>query len=135
MSTDGANMGVLPNRALKTILGGAKQPEAKERLTPEKMREKIMVQLDNYDDIVGVDGVGVDGDAYENTTLWLAKQFLLLLDEGFIGNTGMLYEEMKKRNGPKNYDFTGFMVGYANNVARYCAGKSSQPNPAILEID
>ena len=26
------------------------------------------------------------------------------------------------------------MVGYANNAARYCLGKPSMPNPAIVEI-
>lgn len=130
MSYDGADMGVLPQRALETIVGWEGQPSKEERMSPEQMRDKIMAQPDRYEDIVGIDGIG-----YENTTLWLAKQFLKLMEEGLENsNEDALYAEMEKRNGDKDYDFTGFMVGYANNVARYCLGKPSQPNPAIMEI-
>ena len=129
MSDDGADMGVLPNRALETIIGGKEQPTKKERLSPEQIREKLMSQPDKYEDIVGIEGEG-----YENSTLWLAKQYLLLLLSGLEGDESFLYDEMKKKNGPKDYDFTGFMVGYANNAARYCLGKPSQPNPAIVTI-
>ena len=130
MSDDGADMGVLPNRALETIIGGKEQPTKKERLSPEQIREKLMSQPDKYEDIVGIEGEG-----YENSTLWLAKQFLLLLEAGVNGDEDVLYQEMKKKNGEKDYDFTGFMVGYANNMARYCLGKPSQPNPAIVTIN
>lgn len=129
MSDDGANMGVLPNRALETIVGGKDQPKDNEKLNREGMYKKIMSQPDRYEDIAGEGGEG-----YENSTLWMAKQFLKILEEGHDYNTDELYVEMEKRNGPKDYDFTGFMVGYASNVARYCLKKPSLPNPAIVEI-
>src|SRR3990167_9092602 len=110
MSDDGANMGVLPNRALDTILGKGEQPTKEERLSPIEMRKKIMRQPDKYADI----------KSYEEATLWLAKQFLILLEEGVAENDYVLFEKMVERNGTRDYDFTGFMVGYANNVARYC---------------
>ena len=129
MSDDGADMGVLLNRALKTILGGGEQPTKEERLTPEAMREEIMAQPDKYEGVVGFDGRG-----YDNTILWLAKQFLILLDEGLVGDESYLYAEMIKRNGEKDYGLTGLMVGYANNAARYCVGKLPQANPAVMLI-
>ena len=130
MSDDGADMGVLPSRALETIIGGKGQPFQEERASPEEMRKKIMEQPDRYEDVTGAKGEG-----YQNMTLWLAKQFLKLLEEGFSGDEHDLFLEMMKRNGEKDYDFTGFMVGYANNAARYCLGKPPQPNPAIVEIE
>ena len=130
LSDDGANMGVLPDRALGTILGAEEQPSPEERLTPRKMREKIMAQPDSFDAIIGEEGEG-----YENATLWLAKQFLKFLEEGIEGNEDDLFLRMVERNGERDYGFTGFMVGWANNAARYCLGKPSQSNPAIMEID
>ena len=31
-------------------------------------------------------------------------------------------------------DFTGFMVGWAENAARYCKNLPEKSNPAIIEI-
>ena len=125
MSIDGADMGVKPQRALKSILGGEDQPQKDDCLTPEEMRREIMMQPDNYKD---------RENTYDGCAMWLAKQFLLLLESGFEGTYSTLYDEMEKRNPHQDYDFTGFMVGWANNAARYCLKKSSQNNPAIMEI-
>src|SRR3990167_5122407 len=59
------------------------------------------------------------------------RQYLMLLDEGFKGD---LYDEVKKRQGGRDMDFTGFMVGWAENAARYVKGKPEKSNPAIVEI-
>ena len=126
MSPDGADMGVKPTRALASILGGKDQdPHPDDKMTPEQMRQEILAQPDSYKD---------REDTYDGCAMWLAKQFLLLLEKGVVGDSSKLYDEMKKVNGEQDYDFTGFMVGWANNAARYALNKPTQSNPAILEI-
>ncbi len=90
-----------------------------EMRTPEQMREYVMSVSDSYEE-------GQKG--YGEAALWLAKQYLILLDEGFEGE---LYDEVKKRQGGRDMDFTGFMVGWAENAARYVKGKTEKSNPAI----
>ena len=121
MSIDGANLGVDAETSCKAILGG-EQPKKSEMRTPEQMRVYIMSAPDSYED-------GQKG--YGEASLWLARQYLILLDEGFESE---LYDEVKKRQGGRDMDFTGFMVGWAENAARYVKGKPEKPNPAIIEI-
>ena len=125
MDSDGANMGVKPARALETILGGKDQPKEEERLSSEGMRSLLLSQPDDYKDI---------SEDYDSASLWLAKQFFLILESDFEEDYNKLYDEMKKKNGEQDYDFTGFMVGWANNAARYALNKPSHRNPAIVEI-
>ena len=121
MSIDGANLGVNAETACKAILGG-EQPKESEMRTPEQMREYIMSAPDLYEE-------GQKG--YGEAALWLAKKYLLLLDEGIEND---LYYEVEKRQGNRDMDFTGFMVGWAENAARYVIGMPEKNNPAILEI-
>ncbi len=122
MSIDGANLGVSAEKSLKTILGG-EQPKESDKRTPEQMREYIMSSPDSYEE-------GQVG--YSEAALWLAKKYLLLMDEGIDHN---LYDEVKKRQGDRDMDFTGFMVGWAENAARYVKGKPEKPNPAIWAVN
>ena len=124
MSEDGADLGIKPTRALETIFG-KEQPKKEEELSKEKMRQEILAQPDEYEKVE---------DTYDANTMWLAKQFLKMLEEGIKEDMDFLYDEMKKRNGERNYGYTGFMVGWANNAARYCLDKPPQSNPAIVTI-
>ena len=121
MSIDGANLGVNAERSCEAVLGG-KQPEKSEMRTPEQMREYVMSAPESYEE-------GRKG--YGEAALWLARQYLILLDERFEGD---LYDEVKRRQGGRSMDFTGFMVGWAENAARYVKGKPEKANPAIIEI-
>jgi len=38
------------------------------------------------------------------------------------------------KQGGRAMDFTGFMVGWAENAARYVKGKPEKSNPAIVEL-
>ena len=69
--------------------------------------------------------------SYGEAARWLAKQYLILLDENYQGN---LYDEVEKRQGGRDMDFTGFMAGWAENAARYVKGKPEKTNPAIITI-
>ena len=121
MSIDGANLGVNAEQSLKAVLGG-EQPKEEDERTPQQMREYLMSAPENYEE---------GQKDYENAARWLARQYLILLDENFQGD---LYDEVKRRQGGRDMDFTGFMAGWAENAARYCKNLSEKPNPAILEI-
>ena len=121
MSIDGANLGIDAEMSCKAILGG-EQPKKSDMRTPEQMRTYIMSAPESYEE-------GQKG--YGEVALWLAKQYLILLDEGYDGK---LYDEVKRRQGGRSMDFTGFMVGWAENAARYVKGKPEKNNPAIIEI-
>src|SRR3990167_6069709 len=128
MSQDAADLGVKPERALESILGGAEQPKEEEKMTPEKMYQEIMAQPNEYKD---------REYTYNGCSMWLAKQFLLILEKWeeieVVGSYDLLYEKMKEINGEQDYDFTGFMVGWANNAARFALNKKAHANTAILE--
>ena len=121
MSIDGANLGVDAEKCLKTVLGG-EQPEKENRRTPQQMREYLMSAPEDYEG---------GQKSYGEAARWLARQYLILLDEGFEGE---LYDEVKRKQDDRAMDFTGFMVGWAENAARYVKGKSEIHNPAIVEI-
>ena len=69
--------------------------------------------------------------SYGEASCWLARQYLILLDENYKGD---LYNEVKRKQGGRAMDFTGFMVGWAENAARYCKNLPEKHNPAIIEI-
>ena len=122
MSIDGANLGVNAEKSMNAILGG-EQPKESDMRTPEQMREYIMSAPESYKE-------GQKG--YGKAALWLARQYLILLDKDFEGD---LWDEVKrKQQGGRDMDFTGFMVGWAENAARYVKGKPEKENPAIVEI-
>ena len=118
MSIDGANLGVNAEKSLNSVLSG-EQPKKSDRRTPEQMRVYIMSAPESYEE-------GQKG--YGEAALWLARQYLILLDEGYRGD---LYDEVKRKQGGRDMDFTGFMVGWAENAARYVKGKPEKANPAM----
>lgn len=125
MSIDGADMGVIPTRALETILGGVESPKDTECLSKQEMLSKIMAMPDDYKQAA---------TNYDTCTFWLAKQFIALRKMGIDGSAHDMYEKMKKRCGENDYDFTGFMVGWANNVSLWLSDRPSSDNPAIINI-
>ena len=121
MSIDGANLGVDAEKSCNAILGG-EQPKKSDMRTPEQMREYIMSAPESYEE-------GQKG--YGEAALWLARQYLILLDENYEGD---LWDEVKRKQGGRDMDFTGFMVGWAENAARYVKKLPEKDNPAIIEI-
>lgn len=121
MSIDGANLGVNAEISCKAALGG-EQPKKEDMRNIEQMREYLMSAPDSYEE---------GQKSYEEAARWLAKQYLILLDTDYEGD---LYGAVEKKFGGRSMDFTGFMVGWAENAARYCKNLSEKPNPAIVEI-
>ncbi|HCJ67020.1 MAG TPA: hypothetical protein DHV62_06775 [Elusimicrobia bacterium] len=122
MSIDGGNLGVNAEKSCEAVLGG-KQPTKEDMRTPKEMRNYLMSAPDSYEE---------GQKSYGEAAHWLAKQYLILLDEDFKGD---LYDEVKRRQNGRDMDFTGFMVGWAENAARYCKHLPEKYNPAILEIE
>ena len=122
MSIDGASLGVDAETACRAVLGG-KQPKKSDKRTPEQMREYLMSAPESYEE---------GQSSYGEAARWLARQYLILLDDGFEGE---LYKEVKRRQGGRAMDFTGFMVGWAENAARYCKKLPEKPNPAIIDME
>jgi len=121
MSIDGANLGVNAEKSCKAVLGG-EQPKKEDMRTPEQMREYLMSAPESYE----------EGQiSYGEAARWLARQYLILLDENYQDD---LYSEVKRRQDGRDMDFTGFMVGWAENAARYCKHLPEKPNPAIIEF-
>ena len=121
MSIDGANLGVNAEKSCEAVLGG-KQPTEVDKRTPEQMRKYLMSAPDSYEE---------GQKSYGEAARWLAKQYLILLDEDYQGG---LYGEVKRKQGGRDMDFTGFMVGWAENAARYCKNLPEKDNPAIIEL-
>ena len=121
MSIDGANLGVDAEKSCEAILGG-EQPKEEDMRTPEQMREYLMSAPESYEE---------GQKSYGEAARWLARQYLILLDANYKGD---LYGAVKKKFGNRSMDFTGFMVGWAENAARYVKGKPEKDNPAIIEI-
>jgi hypothetical protein len=126
MSVDGANLGVPAGEALKAVLGD-EQPKTK--LSKEEMLAKVMAAPDYYEPATAA----TDED-YTRACFWLAKQFYLIRKDGIEGDSWALYQEMKKRCGDRDYGFSGFMVGYANNLSRWLLDLPETDNPAIVTI-
>lgn len=129
--SDGSSLGVKPTRALESIIGGKEQPAKDERLKKEEMLKEVLALPDDYKK--ATEGFK-DGDGYDRCSMWLAKQFYLLRQEGVEGDCSAMYDAMKAKSGKEDYDFTGFMVGWANNLSRWLLDKPEQQNPAIMEI-
>ena|SRR4030042_4557798 len=121
MSIDGANLGVDAEKSCKAILG-SEQPKKEDMKTPEQMRKYLMSAPESYKE---------GQRSYGEAARWLARQYLILLDEGYQGD---LHDEVKRKQGGRDMDFTGFMVGWAENAARYVMKMPEKSNPAIIGI-
>lgn len=121
MSIDGANLGVDAEKSCEAVLGG-EQPKEKDRRTPQQMREYLMSAPESYEE---------GQKSYGEAARWLARQYLILLDSGYKDD---LWNAVEKKFNNKDMDFTGFMIGWAENAARYVKGMSEKNNPAIVKI-
>lgn len=149
MSSDGASLGVKPERALGTIIGGKDQPDDSEKMSPAEFTQWIRSAptLADYLETRG-------SFSYDETSRVMAATIVLYWeatgDEGpddtqFATKDGQidfftpvvpgLYERMKTYGLPLNeMDLTGFMWGWALNAAKTVKGIQPGGNPALLEI-
>ena len=121
MSIDGANLGVNAEKSCEAVLGG-EQPKEEDKRNPQQMREYLMSAPESYKE---------GQKSYGEAARWLARQYLILLDADYKGD---LYDEVKRKFGGRDMDFTRFMAGWAENAARYVKGMFEKDNPAIIEI-
>lgn len=158
MSNDGASQGVLPERALGTILGGKDQPSDEESLSLQELREKIRT-------------ASLEPDSYDGASLAIARVIVEAIEkypclrdvpmEGvYLTDTGGkmvmyetggdvpcivirqgLYDILKQIHHDEQCPeravmdgMTGFMWGWAYNAAARVLMMDQQPNPAIMEI-
>ena len=128
MSIDGANIGVSPSRALRTIIGGESTPPLDDQRSDSEFSEYIATApeppFDSED----------QGQNYDNCCRYIAKHFVSLLIEDPDSSLNHAYDEAKRR-GMKSVDPTGFMVGWAYNAARKILNLKEAPNPAIVDIE
>ena len=124
MSIDGANLGVDAEKSCKAVLGG-EQPKEEDMRNPEQMREYLMSAPESYEE---------GQKSYGEAARWLARQYLILLDVGCKDSGMELYKKVKEKFGNRDMDFTGFMVGWAENAARYVKELPEKNNPAIIKI-
>jgi hypothetical protein len=128
--SDGAHEGILPTRAMHTIIGGEPAPAPEEGLSAEQMRDWIKAAPaapENYDDCAR------------------RAAHLILLHwkehpEDAQTDPYELYERIKFRNADIRQQIaalglTGFQWGYAVNAARRVNELPPQRNPALIEID
>ena len=130
MSDDGADLGVSAGRAIRTIIGGADQPQTSEKQTVEQMRASLLEAPLPTDE-----EIPVTEDSYSEHARRLAGCFLRLIEKGTEPTYASLWEAYKTTWPNASTDFTGFMVGWAVNASRRCAHLPPVQNPAIMEIE
>lgn len=129
--SDGAHMGIGPNRALETILGGAPPPEVtdpSEQLL--KMRADILAAPRASDPKAMSD--------YETCAMSVAREILEWAwanFERFSDDERVVYDAMKADGVPlQELGLTGFQWGWAFNAARAVMSLPPVPNPAIVTV-
>lgn len=161
MTADGAHIGVSPQRALATIIGGAEPPDSSEQMSVEQMREKLLgaPRIDQ----LAADELVDDDASYDRTCEVTAGEILrwaLANPDRFAacameteydwegdpdhGAEGMkpefvikpgLYTVLKDDGIPlADLGLSGFMWGWAYNAAARCLELPPQPNPAFLIV-
>jgi hypothetical protein len=155
--SDGANQGVMPERALGTILGGKDQPTDEEKLSRQELLEKIRgasLAPDSYDD-ASLAIARVIVEAIEKypclRSVPMEAEYLRDANEKMVWfedrespaihiRPGM-YEILEKlhpdESSPERVvmnGMTGFMWGWAYNAAAHVLFMDQQRNPAIVEI-
>ena len=156
--SDGANIGVSSERALKTILGGAPPASEDERRTPGQLREFVEQQRGTS----GYDATACEAcwrvlltfEARPETKTWPAEiPYEVTCDCDPSNPAPGHFKEHYRPVGPNLYaavrehtdgigdmgiadlGLTGFQWGWAVNAAKYIVGAPPVPNPAILTID
>lgn len=157
--SDGSNMGITAGRALGTILGGDEQPTEDEKATKEETRARIMSRPDpSVDERAWDMAEGEDG--YSFATDCIAKAFILIEEKypgtletklyypddfeyeplrGMERSPEMAVWEKAAEEWPSFKKWaggaSGFMVGFAYNVARWLTEKPIVQNPAIITVN
>ena len=129
--SDGAGAGIGAARALETVLGGKEPPTEADSMTREQMEAHIVAAPWPGGKAPEME---MGADAYDLASRCIAKAFLLLMKEGV---TGDLWDEMKAHWPDYEHAVggaSGFMVGWAENAARYVLGQPEKQNPALAEI-
>lgn len=153
MSDDGADQGIMPERALKTVLGGEEQPTQDEKLNLEEFEDRVRE-------------APIEGGSYDGSALACARMILEAVEKYpplrqvpyesvyLRGGDGMMImspdggavviqpglHDVLKRLHPTGIeaeilaDLTGFMWGWACNAVQRILGKDPVPNPAIVDI-
>lgn len=128
MSIDGANIGTLPSRALRTILGGEPSPPKDDQNARNELAGLVAAAIEPPD------RKGSYGDTeYDLASLYLANRMLPLMQSQPDLDMDQCYDEAKKR-GMEDVGATGFMVGWAFNCVRTLLGMPETENPAIITI-
>ena len=131
MLQDGAHLGVSAGRALDTILGSKPSPEKEERMPNAEFAEWIRSAPHILKDTSGDNG-------YTDASRWLARRYLLLLDEGCEADSHKLWDSFEAK-WPDDADeaggMTGFMHGWAFNAAKHALNLPPSPNPALLTLE
>lgn len=153
--SDGAQLGVGAERALKTIIGGESTPNLEERETIEEMEKRI--RSAPIDANMSYDGCATACariileafDHYPNLrdlpseTPYLCDSNgkAVFIDGNMIATGRSLYDVLKKLYPDETSaqqqifsELTGFQWGWAANAARRCKGLGEVSNPAIIEI-
>ena len=156
--SDGANLGIGPDRALHTILGGEPPPEEEEGLSREAMQEKIyaasqaepasyeecgwicarivLEYLEQHPDDIGLPPDDVyDWERFRADgagSYSRAEMAKYLLAEG-------LFERIRVRDAERakqldDLGLTDFLWGWGYNAAHHVLALPTAPNPAIVEI-
>lgn len=132
--SDGADQGIRPDRALRTILGGEPEPQQEEGMSPSQMLEWI-------------ETAPTEPNSYDDATRMLAKGILLfarahltpdrlksLAADDFDDAWKTTDEAGRRATFDACHGPTGFMFGWAYNAVRYCSELPPKANPAILEV-
>ena len=128
MSVDGASEGIIPTRALRTILGEEPHPPMDDQNTPStlaRMIEEAPEPPPKNED--------VSNSGYDEMCLYMAKWMCDTLRSDQSLNMNAAYDAAIKL-GMKDIGPTGFMVGWAYNAARTVLNLPAVGNPAIVKL-
>jgi hypothetical protein len=152
--SDGASLGIGPERALKTILGGEPEPTVDERQDDEsselKIRRAPLSEPDSYE-ACGLacarivleylehnpSDIGVPIESLYDRERWKADGMPSELKPYLLASG--LYDRIKEHDPERGQQLvdlglTGFLWGWGFNAARKVMNQPTEPNPAILEI-
>jgi len=130
---DGAHLGVTAGRALDTILGGVPSPKEEERLAHEEFALYIRSTEYVLEDALKKED---SENAYSEASRWLAKRFLMLLEQNCQPDD--LWNTFKNKwpdDAEEAGGMTGFMHGWAKNAALYVMEMLPISNPALVTIE